>query len=52
MPKISHAEMIQTALLTVIYEQSFTRQELWRVIKNKFPEANYKYFLTTFKKFD
>lgn len=52
MQKISYGKMIKTGLLTLINEQSFTRQELWRVVHHKFPEANYVYFLPAFKKIE
>jgi hypothetical protein len=52
MQKISYGKMIETGLLTLINEQSFTRMELWKVVHHKFPEANYVYFLPALKKIE
>ena len=49
--KSTYVEMIQTALMTLNEKGGSTRQEMWKFINAKFPEANYKIFLVRLKKY-
>ena len=48
--KHSYLEMIQVALLTLNETGGSSRQELWKCVGSKFPEADYKQFLVRLKK--
>ena len=48
--KHTYLEMIQVALLTLNETGGSSRQELWKCVGSKFPEADYKQFLVRLKK--
>merc|ERR1711881_557497 len=49
--KHTYVEMIQIGLLTLNEKGGSTRQELWKCVHAKFPEADYKIFLVRLKKY-
>ena len=50
MRKHSYLEMIQVAILTLNESKGSSRQEIWKCVDARFPEANYKRYLLAMKK--
>ena len=48
--KHTYLEMIQVALLTLNERGGSTRQEIWRCIETKFPEANHKSYMLAIRR--
>ena len=48
--KHTYLEMIQVALLTLNERGGSSRQEIWKCIETRFPEANYKQYLLGLKR--
>ena len=49
--KHSYVQMIQSALMSLNERGGTSRQEMWKFIQAKFPEADYKMFLVRLKKY-
>ena len=48
--KHTYLEMVQTALLTLNESKGSTRQEMWKCIEAKFPEADHKRYLIALRR--
>ena len=48
--KHSYLEMVQVALLTLNERGGSSRQEIWKFIESRFPEANHKMYLIGLKR--
>lgn len=47
--KHTYLEMVQVALLTLNESGGSSRQEMWKFVENRFPEANRKQYILKLK---